>query len=224
VMLDAWLRWRAAPHAAWWKLGTLGAACALWSKNDGAMVVFAAACAFVLVHLARPRALLPRLRLRRAHLWLLVPLAVVVSTLVHNRAFGVGSDLILENRRRASLPARLLEKWDVNGPEVLRYFAESALDPFEFGMLPAALVVLVLLRPRASVRDGRALPLLALALATLGYMAIFTATTADLDWHLRTAARRILLQIFPAIVVLLAAQLGSVMGAARSAPELRESG
>jgi hypothetical protein len=221
VMLDAWLRWRAQPHAAWWKLGALGAACALWSKNDGAMVVFAAACAFVLVHLARPRELLARLRPRRVHLWLLVPLAVVVSTLIHNRAFGVGSDLILEKRRRASLPARLLEKWDVNGPEVLRYFADAALDPLEFWMLPAALVVLVLLRPRASLRDGRGVPLLALLLATLGYVAIFTATTADLDWHLRTAARRILLQIFPAIVVLLAAQMGSFMSAPQSTPERR---
>jgi hypothetical protein len=155
------------------------------------------------------------------HLWLLVPLAVVVSTLIHNRAFGVGSDLILENRRRASLPARLLEKWDVNGPEVLRYFADAALDPLEFWMLPAALVVLVLLRPRASLRDGRGVPLLALLLATLGYVAIFTATTADLDWHLRTAARRILLQIFPAIVVLLAAQMGSFMSAPQSTPERR---
>lgn len=213
VMLDAYLRWRAAPHAAWWKLGVLGAAFALWSKNDGALVVFAAACAFVLVHLARPRELLARVKPRRAHAWLLVPLAVVACTLAHNRAFGVSSNLILDNPRRANLPARLLEKWDVNGPEVLRYFRDAALDPAEFQMLPAALVVLVLLRGRASWRDGHALPLVALLLATLGYVAIFTATTADLDWHLRTAARRTVLQVFPALVLMLAVQMGGVTSA-----------
>lgn len=205
VLLDAYLRWRAERRGAWLALAALGATQLAWAKNEGFLVLAALGLVAGLERWRAARAGEP-LRLRAAHLVWLLPAAAVGVTLLHNLTFELQNDLMQEHAERGGMLARLFAQWQANTLEVLGFFGEVCLKGQEFQLLPLALVLLVLL-DRGGARDLGG-PLLVLALTATGFVLVLIATPADVDWHLRTAGKRLVLQLYPAITLLVAALMG----------------
>lgn len=202
VVLDAWLRWRDEPRDAWIALAALGAAFLGWAKNEGLLVLAALACVALVVRLRGKR----RFELRLAHVLWLLPLALVASTWLHNHLFEIKSDLLQETGTRQTLFARVLAQWSANTGEVLAFFGEVLRDGEQFQLLPVALAVLVLASPASARRLGPALAVLALVAA--GYLVVLIGTPSSIDWQLRTAGKRLVLQLYPSIALLVAVLMG----------------
>lgn len=207
VVLDAWLRWRDEPDDAWIALGAAGTAYLAWAKNEGLLVLLVLLLVALVSHWRR-RA---HLRLRPAHLAWLVPLAVVGVTVLHNRLFELQSDILAA---RGGLVARFFGQWSANAGEVLRFFGDLACDVEVLQLLPLVLVVLLVADRAAARRLAPAVVVLALVL--LGLMVVLVATPSqDVDWHLRTAGKRLVLQLYPALVLLVATAMGRWLPPAR---------
>jgi hypothetical protein len=208
VVLDAWLRWRDDPRDAWIVLGALGAGTLAWAKNEGFLVLLALVLVALLAHLRKRRPFSARL----AHLAWLAPFAAVFVTVLHNRLFELESD-VLHGRDGHGLLARFLERWSVTTGEVLAFFGELARDGEALQLLPVALLVLLLL-DRAGAR--RLAPALFVqALVALGLLVVLIATPASVDWHLRTAGKRLALQLYPAVTLCVAVLMGRWLPAKR---------
>jgi hypothetical protein len=153
----------------------------------------------------------------------LLPLAVLASTTVHNRVFGLASAVLVGRPGKPGILGRALEQWQANTPEAVDFFADMGMRGQDFQCLPALFVVLLLLDPRSAWRLR--MPLLALALTAAGLILAVIATQGEIDWQLRTTGRRLLLQVYPVIVllsaVLMARWLPSDEAAAAAPPQGR---
>jgi len=205
VLLDAYLRWREERHDAWIVLAALGAAYLAWAKNEGQLVLAALALVAALERWRSARAGL-RFELRLVHLAWLVPASAVGVTWLHNRVFELHSKLVGPGAASGGLVARLLDQWQANTSEVLGFFAETAVNGSDFQLLPLALLLLVL-ADLGTARRLRA-PLLVLALVLAGFALVLIATPAEVTWHLKTAGKRLALQVYPALTLLVAALMG----------------
>jgi hypothetical protein len=203
VVLDAWLRWRDTREDAWIALAALGAAYLGWAKNEGLLVLAAFAGVTLVVHLRARKG--PELRL--AHATWLLPFALVASTWLHNRLFEIKSDLLQETGARQTLFTRFFEQWSTHTSEVLAFFGDVLRDGEQFQLLPVVLAVLVLASPATARRLGPALAVLALVAA--GYIVVLIGTPSSIDWQLRTAGKRLVLQLYPSIALLVAVLMGT---------------
>ncbi len=211
VGLDAYLRWRADGEDAWLRLASLALAFALWSKHDALLFACALVGAAVLVRAGRPRALVLALRPRPVHLVFLAPLSIVLATWIFNLVFSTANSLVTA---RGSGLLNGAEKL----PLVLRHFWALFTDPEQFGYAWLAFFGLLLAAPAVFWRSSLRLPAIAVLLSLAG-LAVLFCSIPDIEWHLETAASRLFFQLFPALLLLLGAAHGGLLGASAEPPE-----
>jgi hypothetical protein len=198
----ALLAWRAAhasgdgaPARRWASLaGLLLGVCALL-KNEGLML----GAVFWLVALARAWR---GGATRRA--WLRAALAALpaYALLLAFKLQAPENDVVAH----AAFGARLLER----APAIARAFALELLDPRAFAcVFPLAFAALVYTRRRPRGGPDRELGALIL-LALAAFVAVYLVSPHDIHWHLGTSLRRVLLQLYPAALVLLFARLAAL--------------
>jgi hypothetical protein len=214
VGLDALARWREEGQGAWLGLASLAGAFLVWSKKEGVVLAVALAAAWC-VRNARDRAGLRRLLApRRAHLWLVPPLAVLAVTLVHNTHFHATGSHSVDLHAGATFLSNALP----NSLPTLGYFFGLALQP-SFHAIPVAFVVLVLFLRRGTRSDIVDLvPLLVLITAAVLFPAFVKSAPEDLPWLLDTAGTRVLYQLVPLQLLWIATALNRLFEAREGAP------
>lgn len=206
VATDCFLRWRAGgPRGLLWLAG-LGLAFALWSKNETMLYLASAGGAAIVTRLwCAPlrggfgaRNLLP----------LAPALLVAANTRLFNARFGLQSDLFGANRSEhagKTMFELMGEQWRERVPALLgeAWRAVASLDHIHavFGLLALAIA----LAPRVAL--GRELAVLVLAIcgAFVGLHVIYAGSYLPLRMHLDTSHLRVLFQLVPATLVVLAA-------------------
>jgi len=175
------------------------ASMAAWTKDEG--VVFLGALGVVLLAAAR----------RRALIWAVVALPVLL-------AFA-GFKLLLAPPFAAWSPSHLAEFGRL-GPILNTVgFELREMGRFPAHPLIAAAACAALLGFRRPARP--VWPLIPVALLGSGYIGAFWMTTSDLNWHLQTAAGRLLFQITPLVLFCLFLLLKSPIDGAEPAAASR---
>ena len=214
---DALLDWLETRGSGSLALGCLALAAMLHTKNEGALLALClvgAVAALAWRQRSRQGFGMPPRRLA----WLAVP---VVAWALHrgfNAWFALRNDLtdpaVTKGR---GLLLRMVEQAPAHAEPVARFYGDMLLDPAMHRLLPLGCLVLAPLaiasQRAVDARRVLAVTWATVALATAGYMAVFVGTTATLvDWHLQTAADRLMLHVLPL------ATLGLAVAAARLAP------
>jgi hypothetical protein len=183
VLLAAGFAARGAPLWA-----GLAAGLALCTKNDGVIPLGALALVFALL---RPR------QLWRFALGTLPALAVLAW--FKSTRWPQANDLVTGSSA-ASVLARLHD-WQ-RFRDVGAAFAGAPLRPLDWGVGPLFLLVALFVRPLR-----HRLLALFLAVGLAGIFLVYLATPRPLAWHLETSFDRLLLQLWPAALLLCARQL-----------------
>jgi hypothetical protein len=187
------------------------------AKHEGALLSLALvlACAADGWGLARRGAL--RRPPRAASAWLLLPLACLALVWAFNRHFGFQNDLLSDNPQGQPFLLLFLDQLAERGLAVLAYFGRLQLfDSSQNLGLPAALLLLLLARHRRVLTSPALAPAVSVALATAGFAVVFVGTPHDLDWHLDTAAYRVLFQLLPTNALAVALLLDEASGDLRN--------
>ncbi len=189
-------------------LAALGAAVALWSKNEALLYLLALAAALAACFAAARLRGPVRLPLRlRALAWLVLPAAFALLGAAFNRAFGFESPWA--RHPQGTLGQLFVRQLPTHLWPVLGYYADRILlAPAHALLLPAAALLLPFLDPAGRRADPWLRILQAfLFFALLGQVCVFVATPAELSWHLETAAGRIAFQLVPVAVAVMALML-----------------
>ena len=192
----AWLAlaFREPPRAAGPRLALAGLCVSLaaWTKNEGlaqALALSIAVAAFPPVGLARGKALLSFAAGAAAFL------AIAVG---FKAGIGARNDL-LEKSDPAGLLSRVLDpgRYGV----IASAFAQEVFRTSAWNLLfTLALLAPLCLRPEGSPRERRAVAA-ALSLVGLGYAGVYVLTPHDLAWHLDSSLHRLLLHVYPSLVL-----------------------
>ncbi|MHC5064982.1 MAG: hypothetical protein ACYTG5_13530 [Planctomycetota bacterium] len=196
VAADSWLRWLEEKRGEWLSLHLLGLCTVLWSKNEGLMIGL---LWFLIILLPLGVARSARARLGRGWILQVLPcLAVVSIGMIFNAAYGLGNDLFNSKiGEGGSFWQRMLSNFGERLGPVASRFTSELLDPEEGRLIILSFLILALGMGRA-VLGSSARPLLLLVIGGLaGYMAVFIATNRVLDWHLETAADRVIYHLTP---------------------------
>ncbi len=220
VLLDGYLRWRAEGDPTWIRLASMAGAFALWAKHDALLYACALLGASLLARLDRRPAYAGALRPGRVHLALLAPLGVVLVTWISNAVFSQGSKLVVGGGAVRDPIASGLGDLRERLPLVLERLWALAVDPSGSHYLWPAFLVLFLAAPLRVWRGSLRLPALALLLSLAGLTALF-CWIPDFEWHLRTAAPRLLFQLFPALLLWIGALGGELLRSSRLEREAR---
>ncbi|HKQ49825.1 MAG TPA: hypothetical protein VJZ71_17255 [Phycisphaerae bacterium] len=194
-------------------LAGLCAACAAWTKNEGLLFLL---CWVVALWLAR---ILPGPRGSRGRLllaWIagLVPIAAII--IYFKVTLAPDNDLAAAFSAQKMLayladPARYTT--------IARFFGKALLEfGKSVGPLLAIYWLLVGRSHQPSDRRGLTCCLVVVGLMSAGYFSIYLLTPLDLVWHLKTSGHRLILQLFPAALLLVftsAAGLDSPGGPAK---------
>ncbi len=205
VALDAGMRWREERRAPWWRLLCVGLAFMLWAKNEGLMYLVALAGALVVASLrtrfARSVERAPLAPASRARwLWLALPAAVVALTWGFNTHFGFENDIV--SGALATTPASDAPPPSAKLTKTLAFVTTDVLlYPRHANLFFLAFLVLVAVFPLRLARSPLQIPTVALALVLCGYVAVFVVTPHALDWHLPSAAPRVMSQSLPALTL-----------------------
>lgn len=177
-------------------LAGLCASIGAWTKNEGMVAVLA--LGFVI--LARPPVGLARLAALRAFgLGALAFLAVLVAFKI---GYAPPNDLVARTESAGAL-ARLTDP-SRYGVIARHLFAEFTRSSHWNYLFPGAIVVAA----AGPLRGGAPRPVgRALALVGLGYFAVYVLTPQVLVWHLGTSADRLLMQLYPPVLLLAALRL-----------------
>lgn len=163
---------------------------AAWTKNEGLLFLLAAVLGLTLTRYADLRRSLVRFALGAA-----LPLAAVLifkSLAPPNDMLGAGASL-----SRLVDPARWLILLRALGGMVLRF----GDWPISLPLLLAVYALVMRLAPPPGSKTALFTVAFILALQFLGDCAIYLLTPHDLAWHLGTSLARVLLQLFPAALV-----------------------
>lgn len=217
LALDGWLRYRDTGHAPWLRLSALGAAFALWSKNEAALYAATVGIAALLaVAAGRARLRPPSATAAGA---LLIPLSIVAAQVLWNRQFALRNDLFGENPTGKSLVTLFLEQFDERATVVGWRLLELMFDVMgEFGVL-LVLFLAPLLWPRAALGKQLFVPTLALIGSCVGLHLVYVGSHLDLERHMDTSHRRVIYQLVPVTLVWFSALIAQL-----TAPQSRLSG
>lgn len=222
---DAWLRFAENRRPAWRRLAVIALTITLWSKNEGLMLVGAAAGAGVLLLLFR-RARLADFFDRKDAWWYLLPFGVMVLHTLTNRIYGFENDLLVGPDGR-SLGELIAAQAKARGAIVGGYFGAALLVfwPFDalrlepsayhelrlslYNALPTAFLLMLVLFPLRASRGALIGPVAAIAATLAGFFAIYLGSFQEIEWHLFTSATRVLYDVVPLATVLLGASLRS---------------
>jgi hypothetical protein len=184
----SWLRTRAREELAATALSlTFLVAC----KNEGLPYALSVSTVLALASGARPSP--------REAAWMLLPALAALPTWSFNARHGFANDVI-----NAGAAASLSEHAGARLAPVLAHFAGLLFAPETYQLLFALFFALLILRP-AALRDREFAAATAIVLAVLGtHVTVYLLTPNDLEWHLRTAAARVLFHVLPTAVLALA--------------------
>lgn len=190
---ESLLRLRETGERIWWRLACIAFAAMLSTKNEGSLLLLAVAGPFVVCwcldrRRGRSSALAPR-----DLAWLLVPAAAIVLHRGWNAWFGLQNDLTQADADGLGLFGRLLHNAAARGPDVLAYHGRLLIDPEAHRLLPLLFAAALVVRSLVDRPRWRAPELLLgaiVACAIVGYVLVFIGTSADLKWHMDTAAAR----------------------------------
>lgn len=178
----------------------LAAGLACWTKNEGLLFLFALMSARVLSAL-----LLHRTKNFGADmLYFALGLLPVLLVLVYFKIQAPFNDLFSPSYSRlAAIASHLL-----SGSRylyVLQKFIEQGLTFHRFIVSPLPVLALYLLCMGARVqpqdRNFLLTAALCLCIMAVGYFFIYVITPRDLEWHIRTSLNRLLLHLWPAVVL-----------------------
>jgi len=204
---DLWQRYEEDGELVWLRLLGCSAPLLVWSKNEGLLHVAVFGAALLAAALAR-RVRLPERGARARALAWAVPLCLSVLYLRgFNAHFGLANDL-LQGSSAALDPDALadgpgftglaLEHARENAWPIVRAFARLVVQAQLTRYLVLAFLLLCLTNPRGALARGRLVFTLGLALALLGYMAVYLGTHWDVEEHLSHSAHRLVYHLAPA--------------------------
>lgn len=198
----------------WWLLCGLSAGIAANIKNEGIawLAIFAS---LLLIDALFRRQWKPYL------VWWLAAGPLLAMSLAFRMAIGVENDLFATERSLRDLLTdfdRHLEVFHSLGLALLGSVPEAAREANETSVAPslglgclATLALFVILVSGKHAREQRP-TLILLTIALLGYLAaihiVFVTTPHNLDWHLFSAAHRVIAQIWPMLAFLTFAWVG----------------
>lgn len=201
LALDGFLRERDGSRCAHRAIGALGAAFALWGKNEATMYLGIAVAAFVFDALRRRE--LPRLG--RAAPWLALPVGLVVCQIVWNRWFDLHNDLFGEGGPQGSVPQLFVAQFSERAWPTLEAAVRAIFDPRRLHFVLALPYVALLLAPRAALSRRMFAPTCAIAGAVVVLHLIYIGSYLLLEFHLATSQLRVLFQLVPVCLVWTAA-------------------
>ena len=177
----------------WFTVAGLLAGAALWTKNEGALFALTAVLA---------------VRLFSGPLWdraawkpaarLAVGMLPFIAAVISMKILTATSNDVLAGQSWSTIWPRVTNP--VRHLEILRFSSNLARSMFDWRPL-ALLVGFVVARGRGTDLRPAGAASLIVALTGCGYYAIFLITPHDLTWHLGTAAARLLVQLWPGVVV-----------------------
>lgn len=211
VAVDAFLRWRDGGDRRFGWLAGLALAFALWSKNETMLYLL---CAGIAAGMTRCWVAPQRGGWKRENLVLLVPAALVIAnTAIWNARFGMKSDLLGANPTGKSMFALMAEQWRERVPAMFAEAASVFLSLAHAHVVFAVLLLGVVCVPRVALGQRLALPVIALLGALIGIHVVYVGSFLPLRMHLDTSYARVLFQLLPAALVLVAAIASDVVGA-----------
>lgn len=214
VGVDAFLRWRDSGDRRFGWLAGLGLAFALWSKNETMLYL---GCAGLAALLTRAWLLPLRGSWSLGNVRLFLPAALVIAfTTIWNACFGLKSDLLGSNPTGKSMFTLMAEQWQQRVPAMLAEGAGVVVSMSHAGVVFGLLLLGVVCAPRHALGRRLAMPVLALLGALLGIHVVYVGSFLPLRMHLDTSYTRVLFQLLPAALVLLAALASGVVGARRA--------
>lgn len=184
-------------HPGWLIWGGLFAALAAWTKNEGLLFLVVAVAVRGVTGLKRGGwhgGFTDEMRL-------LLGAAPILILLIILKAFLVPTNGLFAIQDWSDIAAKLVDParyWSV-----LKTFAIQ-LGWFGHGMSAAmaAALVIIVPRPAREIRSAWSPMLAVVLLMLLGYFLIYIITPQNLTWHLNTSIHRLLLQLWPSIILL----------------------
>ncbi len=183
---------------SWLFLGGCFLGLTAWTKNEGLMLLPAALAAWVVAGLWRGRS---RSKLSGEIGWMLAGAAAPLAAVIHFKLNLAPPNDLLAGGADGKAFARLLDPGRYI--LILRAYAENLL---RLGHLPLLLALVLLWRKprRTPWPPALSAGFIFLTLALAGYFLIYLNTFYELEWHLRTSLRRLLLQLWPTFIYLTA--------------------
>jgi hypothetical protein len=176
-------------------LAGMMAAFASWTKNEGALFFLVIICAYLLLLLFMHN---KKDLLRRVTAFVVGALPVLSVLLYFKTGYAPPSDLLLDNELqqiflRLSDPSRYME--------IAKALVKTIIDT-------NPLLILIIIYPLYTGIDkdginkpGTVIVLTTLLLMCIGYCIIYLITPYDIQWHLESSLSRILMQLWPCIVL-----------------------
>jgi hypothetical protein len=176
-------------------LAGLSAGCAIWTKNEGLLFVSVLVVARVIqAFLNRGR---PVAREFAGFVLGILPLLCIVA--YFKLSVAPPNDIVYANMLQSSLTK--LGTAD-------RYWITAVLLPKHIITFSAAMPIVLAAYLWLSGRERRfparevlVTPVLVFALMLIGFFFVFILTPKDLEWHFRTACDRLILQLWPAVLM-----------------------
>jgi hypothetical protein len=178
---------------SWFAIAGVAAGTTLWTKNEGALFIGCVVAAIMVAGAgvrAGTRVVLSRVLFLAVGILPFLPGALVVkrmapvNIIVSSQTGGGLLNSLLDPTRHQQI---------VTG--TMRMLG-SLLDP----IVVIGFVAFVILRGRAARLEPAATLLLMLTFTAAGYYAVFLTTPYPLDWHVRSAADRLLIQLWPSLI------------------------
>jgi hypothetical protein len=201
MALDGLLRERDAPHRSHRAIAAIGAAFALWSKNEATMYVGLAVAAFVFDALRRRE--MPRPG--AAAPWMLLPVGIAIGQIAWNRWFGLQNDLFGKGGPEGSVPELFVAQFSDRALPVLQAAASVLFDPRHLQFVLLLPFLALVFAPRASLSRTLFAPTCALAGSFVVLHLIYIGSYLVLSFHLATSQLRVLYQLTPMALVWVAA-------------------
>lgn len=176
-------------------LAGLCAGCATWTKNEGLLFVSALGVARVM------QALLQRGRpLAREFAGFVLGILPLLSIVAFFKlTLAPANDIVFANM----LPSSLNKLGNVERYRISAVLFSKHIIAFSAAM-PIVLAAYLWLSGRDRrfpAREVLATPVLVFALMLIGFFVAFVITPKDLEWHFRTACDRLILQLWPAVLM-----------------------
>ncbi len=185
-------------------LAGASAGLAAWTKNEGLLfvVVFVSVVGVSSLRGSDAR------RNRRTLFYVLIGLAPILAVVAYFKiAFAPPNDLLAAQ----GWPESWQRLTDLSRYADVAAGLTAELATFSTGLLPMLILYALLLgKAPPAANAPRAAPILSILILMLcGYFSVYVLTPHDLNWHLDTAARRLLLTLLPAALLLLFMRVAS---------------
>ena len=182
-------------------IAAIGAAFALWSKNEATMYVGLAVAAFVFDALRRRE--MPRPGAEAP--WMLLPVGIAIGQIAWNRWFGLQNDLFGKGGPEGSVPELFVAQFSDRALPVLQAAASVLFDPRHLQFVLLLPFLALVFAPRASLSRTLFAPTCALAGSFVVLHLIYIGSYLVLSFHLATSQLRVLYQLTPMALVWVAA-------------------